>query len=75
MSYKNRVDLNKEAFKFLEKMRWFENKCALVQNNRILISLKANEDSQNSDEWVGFIQTIKKVIKTSNVKVVNEVAE
>ena len=46
----------------------------LVQNNRILISLKANEDSQSSDEWIGFIQTIKKIMKTSSMKMVDEVA-
>ena len=54
-SYMNKVVLNIEAFKFIEKTRWFKNTMALVKNSKILISLKANEESQNSDEWVGFI--------------------
>ena len=73
MMYENRVALNREAFKFLEKIRWFKGKMALVQNNRILISLKTNEDTQGSDEWVGFIQAIKKFMKISNMKMVDEV--
>ena len=74
MMYENRVTLNREAYKFLEKIGWFKNKKALVQNNRILISLKANEDSQSSDEWIGFIQTIKKIMKSNNIKIAEEVA-
>ena len=74
MMYENISALIRESYKFLEKIGWFKNKIALVQNNRILISLKANEDSQSSDEWVGFIQTIKKILKTSNMKMVDEVA-
>ena len=74
MNYINKNVLNIEAFKFIEKVQWLKAKAALIQNSRILISLKAGEENQNSDEWVGFIQTIKKIMKTSNMKVVDEVA-
>ena len=78
-TYKNKVQLNREAFLFLEKMGWLNNIESLIQNHRILLSLKATEDDQRFDEWTGFINSIKKFIKsrfdTSNLKMTDEIAK
>ena len=60
LEYKDVADLNKEIQVFLAAInvcKWNE---PLIRNNKMILSLKADVGlNEESNEWVGFVQTMK----------------
>ena len=61
--YKDIAHLNKEAYLILS-MVGLVSKSKLVKNNRILLSIKVNENTTTeTEEWAGFATTMKNFFK------------
>ena len=62
--YKHRAELNLEAFKILAEIKYFSKSGrALIKNNILQLTLNLNDEQSETEEWVGFVQTIKIFIK------------
>ena len=59
--YQDIAALNKEAYMLMNTIgvsfdSWGES---LIHNNRILLSLEVNDETKETDEWVGIVSTMK----------------
>ena len=68
--YEYIADLNEEALMMINSLprmkRTFDGeKQQLVKKNQLIVSIKTKEDQEDTEEWVGFIQTIKLFMKKS----------
>ena len=59
LRYQDISALNKEAYMIINKIKRYSTN-SLINNNRILLSLKADEnESDESSEWNGIVTTMK----------------
>ena len=63
--YKQIAELNLEAFRILTYIGYFNKEGrSLINNNKLLLTLKHDEEgASETEEWIGFVQTIKIFIK------------
>ena len=59
--YEDIVAFNSETFTFMDTIGWkwnsWEN--SLIKNNRIVLSLEVNDETKETNEWVGIVSTMK----------------
>ena len=74
LKYQDIAALNKEAYMFMNNIRCrWSSEDSLINNNRILLSLKADENlDEESSEWNGIVSTMKTFTKYENART-NEV--
>ena len=54
--YKDKVSLNRETFMFLSTILGRERIGKyLIMNNKIVLSLEVNDETKETNEWVGII--------------------
>ena len=58
--YKHIAELNQEAFQSLKSIGLTFN---IIENNKLILTLIMNDEMQETEEWIGFVQTIKIYIK------------
>ena len=68
MRYKNIASYNRETYQFLKTIRLlqFIEKFSRPQinQNKVVITLQEEEDiSEETEEWAGFVQTMKKFVR------------
>ena len=59
--YEDIVAFNSETFMFMNAIGWKWDSWgnSLIKNNRIVLSLEVNDETKETNEWVGIVSTMK----------------
>ena len=74
--YEDIVAFNTEFFRFMNTIGWDWNSWekSLINNNKIVLSLEVNNETKETNEWIGIVSTMKIFTKKQNA-ITNDIIE